>query len=110
MKDTVATGAHTPFSRRRKEMRALDKRIKELDHERASLLSERERLEIIEASERFTCECVRLNRDIDVHNMIDQEKCGRNGLQFGLVSNTFSALKACPKCHGRGHAHTDVDD
>lgn len=52
--------------------------------------------------EGFTCRCVRLNEDIGIHDMVDQEKAGRVGLGLGWVSQTLSALRDCEVCKGAG--------
>jgi hypothetical protein len=48
------------------------------------------------------CPCVALNKDLDIHDMTEQIRRGRVGLGYGLVSETLSASKFCPKCEGTG--------
>lgn len=50
----------------------------------------------------YTCTCVRLNKDLDIWDMSQQEEQGRRPLGFGSVSDTLSADKNCPICHGTG--------
>lgn len=48
------------------------------------------------------CGCVRVNGEIDIVTMVDQEKRGRIGIEPGLVEKTRSARKDCPECKGTG--------
>jgi len=51
----------------------------------------------------WDCPCVQLNEDLGIYDMTGQEGAGRNGLSGGLVAKTYSALKDCPECNGRGY-------
>jgi len=79
----------------RKELDAIDKT-------RWALTQKIKKLEFKIAERTYTCPCVRLNSDIGITNMVQQETAGRKGLQFGLVAETFSAKKNCPHCKGSG--------
>lgn len=48
------------------------------------------------------CGCVRLNRELGIFTMVDQERAKRRGLGSGLVADTYSARSDCPECHGTG--------
>jgi hypothetical protein len=48
------------------------------------------------------CPCVRLNEDIGVFDMIQQDKANRNPFGLGYVAACLSADKNCPICHGTG--------
>lgn len=50
----------------------------------------------------YNCPCVRLNKDIDIFDMSDQEIANRNGFGCGWVSECLSARRDCPQCHGKG--------
>lgn len=65
-------------------------------------IAELRELEKREATERFTCRCVRLNREIGVFTSAQQEALGRVWLNLGPVSDTLSAERNCPLCHGSG--------
>lgn len=83
--------------------------IKKLREESHSLFLQRERvheelskLELEQAWEDHPCECVKLNGDIEIYDMMEQERRNRRGLGFGFVSHCLSAIKNCPKCEGKG--------
>ena len=82
-------------------------RIQKLDEESAQLKVELQAERMREARARFSCTCVRLNMDIGIYNMIDQEKARRDGL--GLVSETLSADRACRICCGKGVPNVQQD-
>ena len=84
------------------ELSRIRERIDAIDAERRRLSARRQEIEDARARQKFVCACVRLNKDIDIHGMAEQEVLGRYGLQLGLVSETLSALKACPSCRGSG--------
>lgn len=84
------------------ELTRIRARIAEIDDERFKLLQRCKVLEKNRALRKFTCVCVRLNKDIGVTDMIEQEAAGRRGLQTGIVIETLSALKNCPSCRGSG--------
>lgn len=48
------------------------------------------------------CPCVRLNEDIGVLDVIQQDKSHRNPFGLGYVGACLSADKNCPICHGTG--------
>jgi len=73
-----------------------------------ALVAERNELEFARDRMKYTCPCVRLNSDMGIHDMGDQERRGRYGLRAGgLVSNCLSAQLACPNCHGSGMPHAN---
>jgi hypothetical protein len=77
--------------------------LDKLDTLRSTLIARRDVLErLLRGKELFTCVCVRLNEDLGIRTMSEQEAAGRRGLQLGSVSETLSALKDCPHCKGRG--------
>ena len=59
-------------------------------------------LHALAALDRYTCHCVNLNAKMGIHDMTEQERRNRNGLQLGLVSETLSASRSCPDCGGSG--------
>jgi len=77
--------------------------IQRLQGEINELVAERKKLELEEAKQNHTCSCVKLNRDIEIYDMVEQERRGRRGLQLGgLVAETLSARKDCRTCGGTG--------
>lgn len=54
--------------------------------------------------EKFNCECVRLNKDIDIEDMGELYAAGRQNVldSAGLVGNCLSVLVDCRVCHGTG--------
>lgn len=88
-------------------------RIQEIDAECArlqrsldTLYAERKKLMMLGKREEYSCSCVRLNSEIGIFDMIEQEESNRNGIGCGLVSETLSALKCCPNCSGTGKPNT----
>jgi len=84
-------------------------RINELKEESHKLLLQRDKvhdelskLERDLSFENHPCTCVKLNRDIEIYNMGEQERRKRRGIGFGLVAETLSALMFCPECEGTG--------
>ncbi len=73
------------------------------------LYTEIHKLEMEQAKEDHPCSCVKLNGDIEIYDMVEQERRGRRGLQFGTVADTLSARKDCEFCKGTGkpskHTH-----
>jgi len=87
---------------RHKRLKEIRQEIDTLDSRRYQLIEEREVLERAEAKEKYNCPCVRLNGDIGIHDMVEQEGANRRGLGFGFVSQTLSCEKDCPRCKGKG--------
>lgn len=84
-------------------------RIADLGEQRQKLLrevdaiNEASRLLWLEDSrEDHPCSCVRLNREIGVHDMSDTENRYRRTFGIGLVAELLSADKECPLCRGTG--------
>lgn len=73
-----------------------------------ALVDQIAKLRFEEAKEKYSCSCVRLNKDINVFDMRDQELRNRNGLQLGFVAETLSADRSCQTCHGSGKATEEV--
>ena len=84
------------------ELRIIRARISKIDAERSRLLKRAKEIEDGRARRKFTCACVRLNKDIDIGDMSEQHAAGRRGLQLGLVAETLSALEDCARCGGSG--------
>jgi chorismate mutase len=87
---------------RQTRLNEIRQELDKLDSRRYFLLEEREGLEKAEAKEKYNCPCVRLNGDMGIHDMIQQESFNRRGLQFGTVSRTLSCEKDCLRCKGKG--------
>jgi hypothetical protein len=77
------------------ECDALERRLDALREERSAL-------GMAQALDTYTCHCVNLNRKMEIHDSVEQERRNRNGLQVGLVSETLSASRSCPDCGGTG--------
>lgn len=86
------------------------KRIDELWAQRQELYrqiglldKERKRLEDDDLKAEHPCQCVRLNRDIGVHDMGELARKQRQTLEAGgLVSEGYSADRNCARCGGTG--------
>ena len=74
----------------RAELDAVDSAILELQHE--------------EDREAHPCECVRLNADIEIYDMGEQERRKRKpvGAWHSFVRDALTAREDCPKCKGTG--------
>lgn len=89
---------------RQARLKEIREELEKLDSRRYTLIEEREKLERAEAKDKYNCSCVRLNGDIGIHDMMQQETANRRGLQLGTVSLTLSCDKDCPICKGKGIA------
>lgn len=79
-----------------RERQALMSRVGEID-------AEDHELRLTQCRTEHPCHCVRLNRDLKIHTMEQQERCGRKPLMhMGFVSESLSTLGTCPLCHGTG--------
>ncbi len=87
------------------ELRAkADKMRREVD----AIYDEVHKLEMEQAKEDHPCSCVKLNGDIEIYDMVEQERRGRRGLGLGMVAETLSARKDCPVCKGTGKPKKDT--
>jgi len=95
-------------SQKRKErIRELRQQVDQLNKKKNELFDEIVRLDLEERKEEYSCLCVRLNRDIDVFDMAEQEHKHRNPLSVGgFVADTLSARKDCTTCQGTGKPKT----
>jgi hypothetical protein len=60
-------------------------------------------LSLEQSKEEHPCTCVKLNRDIEVFDMQEQERRGRVPLSMGgFVMDNLSAIKNCRECNGTG--------
>ena len=69
--------------------------VAEIEKQITALELEAERLQ-------YPCECVRLNSELSVYSMEDQEEKNRHGLTCGAIYRCLSADNGCPLCHGSG--------
>lgn len=61
------------------------------------------KLDLEERKEAHPCPCVRLNRDIEIFDMQEQSRRGRNPLSAGgFVADCLTARKDCQTCNGTG--------
>lgn len=76
-----------------------DKLRKELDE----LHTEIKKLDMEQRKEDHPCTCVKLNGDVEIYDMGEQERRGRNPLSIGsFVADTLSARRDCTICNGTG--------
>jgi hypothetical protein len=87
---------------RQARLKKIREDLDKLDSRRYKLIEEREVLERAEAKEKYNCPCVKLNADLGIHDMMQQEGANRRGLQMGYVSLCLSCEKNCPVCQGKG--------
>jgi hypothetical protein len=48
------------------------------------------------------CTCVRLNRELGIYTLVDQERAKRRSWETGAVADCRSARSDCPVCKGSG--------
>lgn len=82
--------------------------IMDLVQRKDELIEERQALVLADARKTYDCTCVKLNRDISVNDMAQQEKAGRRGLGLGPVCETLSSDKKCPTCGGTGRTKRET--
>lgn len=67
------------------------------------LYAEIHKLDLEQRKEDHPCACVKLNRDIEIYDMGEQERRGRTPLSVGgFVADTLTAIKSCTVCNGTG--------
>jgi hypothetical protein len=78
------------------EIGSLQEKVYALQDERLALRLEQDK-------EDHPCTCVKLNKDIEIYDMMEQELRGREPLSLGsFVCDLLTALKNCPVCRGTG--------
>lgn len=94
------TEMQTVRQARIQELRAqADKLRKQSD----KLYAEIAKLDLEQRKEDHPCACVKLNRDVEIYDMGEQERRGRNPLSLGgFVADTLTARKDCTVCMGTG--------
>lgn len=91
-------------------MTARKARIQQAQAERQQLQSkvdalskEIAELRLAEERDEHPCSCVKLNRDVEIYDMGEQARRGREPLSCGgFVADTLSARKDCEYCQGTG--------
>lgn len=88
---------------RKERLQAIDVIIRRLQLQVNDLQEERNKLRLEEQREEHPCSCVKLNGDIEIYDMQEQERRGRSPLSVGgFVAHTLSARLDCPSCKGTG--------
>lgn len=90
------------MSARKERMTAISTERHILQSQIDKLDKEMDKLRMEQSREDHPCSCVKLNGDISIFDMVEQERRGRTGLGFGFVSETLSCDKDCQVCHGTG--------
>ena len=90
------------MSQRKERLQEIDTKLNSLGELREELLRERRVLDLEQRKEDHPCSCVKLNGDIEIYDMQEQERRGRNPLGLGFVADCLTALKNCPVCNGTG--------
>jgi hypothetical protein len=101
-------------------MNSRQKRIQELRYKASQLREQSDtiyqeiaKLDMEQRKEDHPCTCVKLNGDIEIYDMQEQERRGRKPLSVGgFVADTLTARKDCQECGGTGkpfpnHSHLD---
>jgi len=82
------------------ELRAQADKLRKQSDE---LYTEIAKLDLEQRREDHPCACVKLNRDVEIYDMGEQERRGRNPLSCGgFVADTLTARKDCTVCKGTG--------
>jgi hypothetical protein len=87
---------------RKARLQQLRAEVSQLDGVRASLLTEISKLDLEQRKEDHPCACVKLNGDIEIYDMQEQERRGRKPLGLGPVADCLTARKDCQVCKGTG--------
>jgi hypothetical protein len=88
---------------RQARMQEIDNESRQLRKKLDALHEERSKLRLAQEKEEHPCECVRLNKDVEIFDMVEQERRGRHPLSCGgMVADTLTARKDCQECGGTG--------
>lgn len=91
------------MSDRKERIRQLRAEAQDLREKSDKLYTEIHKLDLEQRKEEHPCSCVKLNRDIEVFDMQEQERRGRAALSCGgFVADTLSARRDCTICNGSG--------
>ncbi len=88
---------------RKERLQQLRETVSKLDQQRNEALTEIKKLDLEQKREEYPCSCVKLNGDVEIYDMQEQERRGRNPLSVGgFVMDTLTARKDCTTCNGTG--------
>lgn len=88
---------------RQKKMHELRAQARKLQQASDELFKEAKALETEQAHEDYPCSCVKLNETIEVYDMGEQARRGRECVALlGMVYQNLSARKDCEVCKGTG--------
>lgn len=93
----------------RERVNEIDRECLSLRKRLSELLTERSRLSLQIRRAEHPCPCVKLNDDIGVHDMVQQDARRRNPLGLGFVRDCLSADKDCRLCFGTGKPNHHVN-
>ena len=90
--------------KRQEELAALRAKVNGWEEKSRAARKRIAALELEADRKKYNCNCVKLNRDIGIHDMGELCAAGRDGVpgSAGLVSSSLSLLANCPHCHGTG--------
>lgn len=83
-------------------MATISAELEQVNKRQQELIAERRKLELEQNREDHPCQCVKLNKDIEVFDMQEQERRGRVPLGLGFVADCLTAIKDCHVCNGTG--------
>lgn len=88
---------------RQARIQELRAKLYKLRKQSDDLFTEIAKLELEQRKEDHPCTCVKLNKDVEIYDMQEQERRGRNPLSVGgFVADTLTARKDCTVCNGTG--------
>ncbi len=88
---------------RKARLQQLRAEVAQLRKIQDELQTEIQKLDLEQRKEEHPCACVKLNKDVEIFDMQEQERRGRNPLGAGgFVADTLSARKDCTTCKGTG--------
>lgn len=91
------------MNERQKKIHELREQARRLQKASDDLFKEVRALEVEQAKEEHPCSCVKLNETIEVYDMGEQARRGRECVALlGMVYQNLSARKDCEVCKGTG--------
>ena len=91
------------MNERRRKIQELQAQGRSLQQQSDELFKRAKALELEEAREEHPCSCVKLNETIEVYDMGEQARRGRECVALlGMVYQNLSARKDCEACKGTG--------
>ena len=86
-----------------KRLRVARDNLRQQQEKTNRLAKEVRELQLAADKEEYNCCCVKLNRDIEIYDMQEQERRNRTVVSYqSFVPDCLSARRDCPDCKGAG--------